>query len=524
MLLLGVLLLAGLTFLPTLTFDLVYDDHWTILANGFLREPGDLPLLLGPQAHARHVPDAFRPTLVAFDMASYQLLGVEPWRHHATSVLLHVGVVALVAAWLRGLRAPPALWGGAAALFGVMAIHAEAVAVVSFHEDLLAAGLGLAAAAAQGFERGLQEAVAALLQSPYFLYQVEIGEPDPDDPSRRRLTSYELATRMSFFLLDTVPDAELLDEAEADLLADADGIRAAAWRLLERPQARDTLGEIFGEAWRLRELEALPKDPSTFPQWSPELAGAMRQETLSLIDDITWERDADFLEVFTADYTFVDVRLGFHYGLPDAAQLPDAPTRVELGGLDGRGGVFGHAGFLARLAHVSSTSPTLRGKFVLENILCRTVPPPPPGVVTDLPVAEDDATMRERLEAHVVDPSCAGCHSMMDPIGFGLESYDGIGRFRTTDNGSPIDASAQLDGQPFEGAAQLGALVAQSPQTPSCLVRNIYRHATGHIETEGEEVAIEAIEEAFVESGHRMQDLLVEIVASPAFRVVAEPQ
>lgn len=144
-LLLGVLLLSALLYLPTLTFDFVYDDHWTILANGFLRMPGDLGLLLGPQAHAAHVPDAFRPTLVVLDMASYQLLGVDPWRHHALSVLLHVGVVGLVAAWLRGLRAPPMLWAGSAALFGVMAIHAEAVTVVSFHEDLLAAGLGLAA-------------------------------------------------------------------------------------------------------------------------------------------------------------------------------------------------------------------------------------------------------------------------------------------------------------------------------------------------------------------------------------------
>lgn len=139
----GVLVLSGLVYLPTLSFDLVYDDHWTILANGFLRSPQDLGLLLTPEAAARNVPDAFRPTLVAFDMASYQVLGVMPWRHHAVSVLLHVGVVAALCAWLRGLRAPPELWGTTGALFGVMAIHAEAVTVVSFHEDLLAAGLGL---------------------------------------------------------------------------------------------------------------------------------------------------------------------------------------------------------------------------------------------------------------------------------------------------------------------------------------------------------------------------------------------
>lgn len=144
-LLLGVLLLSALIFLPTLTFGFVYDDHWTILANGFLRQPGDLGLLLGPQAQAANVPDAFRPTLVVFDTMSYWVLGVDPWRYHAVSVLLHVSVVAVLVAWLRGLSAPPELWASSAAVFGVMAIHAEAVTVVSFHEDLLAAALGLAA-------------------------------------------------------------------------------------------------------------------------------------------------------------------------------------------------------------------------------------------------------------------------------------------------------------------------------------------------------------------------------------------
>ena len=176
------------------------------------------------------------------------------------------------------------------------------------------------------------------------------------------------------------------------------------------------------------------------------------------------------------------------------------------------------------MAPAEKEPKTVRGKFVLEDILCRTVPPPPPGVVTDLPDTGDARTMRERLELHMSEPSCSGCHSMMDPIGFGLENYDSIGRFRTEDDGYPIDASAELDGTPFDGAAGLGAIVAQTPGTASCLVHNLYRHATGHVETEGEQVAMDALEEAFEESGHRMQDLMVEIVASPAFRVVAEPE
>jgi hypothetical protein len=139
-------------------------------------------------------------------------------------------------------------------------------------------------------------------------------------------------------------------------------------------------------------------------------------------------------------------------------------------------------------------------------------------------VPEEGDTMRQRLEKHQTDPGCAGCHRIIDPIGFGLENYDGIGQFRTEDNGSPIDSTASIDGQSFDGAAGLGALVAETPDAPACLVRNLYRDAIGHVEGEGEEVALVALEEAFVESGYRMQSLLVELVASPAFRVVAEPE
>ncbi len=386
------------------------------------------------------------------------------------------------------------------------------------------AAVGAAAAADLGFDEGLREMTAALLQSPYFIYQVELGEPDPGDPTRRRLTPYELAARMSFFLVDSVPDAELLDDAESGMLASSEGIREAAWRLLEQPQARVSVGDFFGEVWRLRNLPGLPKDQAAFPQWTPQLAASMRLESLSLIEDIVWERDADFREVFTADHAFVDARLAFHYGLPNAAQLGDTHTRVELEGIDKRGGLFGQAGFQALLSHISSTSPTLRGKFVLENILCRSVPPPPPGVVTDLPPTDGAQTVRERLEIHMDVPTCRGCHQLMDPIGFGLENYDGIGRFRTEENGATIDPNAELDGMPFDGAASLGAIVGQSPGTTNCLVRNLYRHATGHIEGDGEQVVIDQLEDVFIESGHRLPDLLVEIVANPAFAVVAEPE
>lgn len=489
---------------------------------------GAIEDLLGPEAAAVATPPE-NHAINGFDAvgASQLALGdqeIDAYEQSARAVVEAAVAAGTISQWLA---CDPASQGDEACMMQVADSFGRRAwrRPLTDDERQRYATVGTTAAASVGsFDHGVQEVVAALLQSPHFLYQVEVGEPDPDDPSLRRLTQYELASRMSFFLVDTVPDAELLDEAEAGLLATADGLRDAALRLLERPRAHDSLSEFFGEAWRLRNLDGLPKDLATFPQWTPELAAAMRLETLALVEDVAWERDADFREVFTADYTFANARLGFHYGLPGAAELSDEHTRVTLDGLDKRGGVFGHASFQSLLGHVSSTSPTLRGKFVLENILCRTVPPPPPGVVTDLPVGDGTETMRERLAQHQEDPSCSGCHTLMDPIGFGLENYDGIGQFRTEDNGSPIDASAQIDGQSFEGAAGLGALVAESPDAASCLVRNVYRDATGHVETPGEEVAIVALEDAFIESGYRMQTLLVEIVASPAFRVVAEPE
>lgn len=370
---------------------------------------------------------------------------------------------------------------------------------------------------------GQRRVIATMLQSPNFLYQVEIGIPDSEMEGRRRLTGYEMATRMSLFLTDSIPDTALLDAAEAGDLDTADGIRAEAQRIIASEQAPRALGEFFSEYLRLRELPQLPKDPDVFPEFTPVLAASMRQETLALIEDIAWTQDGDFTQIFDAPYTFVDAELAALYQLPDPASYGDQMTEVTLPAEQMRGGIFGHAGLMASLGHIASTSPTLRGKFVRENIMCTSVPPPPPGVVTDLPDTSEAVTMRERLEAHMEDPTCAGCHAFIDPIGFGLENYDAIGRYRTLDNGQQIDASAEIDGEPFEGAAQLGALVRADDRATGCIVRGLFRHSTGHIEVEGEEDELQALEATFADEGYRMQALLVELVASPLLRVVGEP-
>jgi len=296
--------------------------------------------------------------------------------------------------------------------------------------------------------------------------------------------------------------------------------------MVEAPGARLALGNFYAEVLRLRSLESLAKDPGTYPQFSPALGAAMRQETLALIDDVAFTVDGDFRDILDAPYTFVNGPLAALYGLiADPDQLGENWTRLDLPAETKRGGILGQAAFLAAYAHVSSTSPTLRGKFVRELLMCQGMPAPPPDVVTELPTGEAYKTMRERLAQHMTDPACSGCHKLMDPIGLGLENFDGVGVFRTIENGVVLDTSETIDelGE-FDGARQLGALLRGSDQVTRCFVRNLFRHATGHLELWSESPALADIDAAFADAGFRMKDLLVELAASQAFLRVGTPE
>ncbi len=376
------------------------------------------------------------------------------------------------------------------------------------------------------FDAGIESAIATFLQSPYFLYQVEVGDPDPDDASARILSSVEMATRLSFFLLDTTPTPELLTIAENGGLATPEQVRAVAEVMLDAPGARLALGNFYAEVLRLRTIESLAKDPGIFPSFTPALAASMRQETLALIDDVAFTADGDFRDILDAPYTFANGPLAFHYGLiPDPAAQGDTWQRFDLPIEGKRGGILGQAAFLSAYAHVSSTSPTLRGKFVREILMCQGMPAPPPDVVTELPEGAEYKTMRDRLQQHLSDPACAGCHTLMDPIGLGLENFDGIGSFRLVENGVNLDTSEMIAGLgEFDGARQLGTLLRDSPEVTRCIVRNLFRHGTGHLELKGEKPALVAVDDAFADAGFRMKDLLADLVTSPAFLRVGVPE
>jgi hypothetical protein len=375
------------------------------------------------------------------------------------------------------------------------------------------------------FWKGLEYAIAGILQSPHFLYREELGTPDASDPTRRIFNGFEVATRLSYFFWNTTPDDRLLDAAQAGTLTTADGLKTEADRLMASPRARTATETFFGELMHLAELDELPQLPTVFPQASATLGASARAETLRALEELVWNGDYDFRDLFDTRTTFVNAELAKLYGLAAPAGTGLVKATLPADGM--RMGFLGQASFLALNAHSDSTSPTRRGKFIREVLLCQAIPPPPPDVDTTLPPTPPGTTpltMRQKLEKHRTNVVCASCHKAMDPIGIGLEHFDGIGAFRTTEVGQMIDASGDLDGVAYQDARGLSALVKNHPDIGTCLSRNLHRFATGHIETTGEETVITALNQKLTAEGYRFRSLLVGVAQSPSFRYTGNPE
>ena len=368
------------------------------------------------------------------------------------------------------------------------------------------------------FWKGLGYALSGLLQSPHFLYRIELGKTIPGT-GHRAFDDWELASRLSFFLWNSTPDDTLLDAAQAGRLSGA-GLRAEARRLLDSPRARAAARTFFYELLRLDGADDLEQSPANFPEVTATLGPAMREETLRLLEEVVTSTAGDFRQALDLDATWVNAELAKLYGLP--APAGGLFQRVALPAEGQRRGLLGHAAFLALNAHETTTSPTRRGKFVRESVLCHEIPAPPPDVDASLPPEPPGGarTMRERLAAHNA-PNCTACHSRMDPIGLAYENFDAVGKFRQTDGGRPIDASGELDGRRFRDARELAGLLRQHPDVETCLIRGVYRYALGHIEGEGQDVLIKHIA-GNLPAERRWQALLLALVDSQAFRLAAE--
>ncbi len=365
------------------------------------------------------------------------------------------------------------------------------------------------------FSIGVQYMLTAVLQSPYFLYIVEVGEPAEGD--YLELDGYELATRLSFFLAGRTPDADALAMAESGELDTDEGARTLASSLLDEPEARRAVRSFYGEYLTVRNLPSKSKDPDLFPEFGEDLRVAMLEETMRLVDDVVFDADQSVLDLFDSDTTFVNDDLAALYGV----DAPGGWDRVTLPANQQRSGVLTHAGWLSMMSHTNVNSPTRRGLFVMEKLLCFEIPLPPPRVNPEPVLPQEGQTLRETLSQHMTDPGCAACHALTDPIGFAFENYDPTGAYRTLDNDQPIDASGEVAGVgAFDGATELAAIVATDPRLPGCMVENVFTQALGFVPDDGQVPALEEVTESFGAEGHRMQRMLVELTTSPIFRQV----
>jgi hypothetical protein len=372
-----------------------------------------------------------------------------------------------------------------------------------------------------GFDQGLEFALAAMLQSPNFVYRVELGEPDPDHAGQMRFTDYEMAARLSFFLWNTTPDDELLAAAARGELTTDEGLAAQVDRLLEDERAREGVRNFFTEMLQLADLDELNKDPLVFPYMSADLGVAAREETLLGLDHLVFEEDGDYRDIFVTTHTYVDRRLAAIYGVP--APADEGFGEIDLPEDGGRRGLLGQVAFLAGQSHPASSSVTLRGIYIREVLLCTELLPPPANLNTAIPEASEEApTMRERVAIHLEDPMCAGCHNVMDPLGLGLENFDGLGVWREQENGFDIDPSSDLDGEPFGDPWELAEVVREHPKVGPCLAETVYRYAAGHVVENGEEDAIAWHADGFAKDKHRVRGLIRDVALGRAFRQAGE--
>ncbi len=383
-----------------------------------------------------------------------------------------------------------------------------------------------AAGMLKDFWGGLEYGLAGLLDSPHFLYREELGATDPTAPTRRVFSGYELASRLSFLVTNSTPDDTLLDAGKSGKLATAAGLGAEAQRLLASPRAHDAMANFFTELYALGNLDSLPQSQMFFPAVSATLGASMRTETLKVLDDIAFGAGTDYRTLFDTTTTYVNTELASLYGLPAVAGTDFVKVALPADGP--RAGFLGQGSFLAMYSHADSGSPTRRGKFIREVILCHAVPSAPPDVNTTFPVDAPGATQRttrQKLEQHrMAGSSCAACHQVMDPVGLGLENFDGVGAYRSMEAGQAIDASGDLDGVAYTDARGLGAALKNHPDLGSCLTRGVLRYTIAHIETPGEQPVVDALAQQFATNGYKFSSLVLGVVASASFRYAGIPQ
>ena len=357
------------------------------------------------------------------------------------------------------------------------------------------------------FGNGIKLVVEAMLESPHFIYLVE--GPGP-------LTQHQLAARLSYFLWNAPPDAKLSALADGAGLRTPEALSAEARRMLADPRAQEMLDDFHMRWLALEDLETLTKDEELFPEFKA-VHPLMRQELVRFAGHVMGPGDGKLETLLTAPFTIANGALAKLYG----AKATGDWQKVELDPAQ-RAGILTQSAFLATHGHEGS-APIFRGVAVREQLLCSELPPPPPGADANLPPPSPTQTTRQRTEEHRKNPECASCHSLMDMLGNGFESFDDIGRFRTTENSVRIDDSGELVGTdvdgPFKGPIELGKRLARSAQVQKCVTKQWFRYALGRIETDLDACTLDAVFQRFQKNEFRLPELLMALVESDSFRI-----
>jgi hypothetical protein len=371
-----------------------------------------------------------------------------------------------------------------------------------------------------GYAHGIQLLLQGMLQSSRFLYRVELGTATAVGPTAVKLSGYELATRLSYGLWNTTPDDTLLAAAAGGTLSTPADVTNQLQRMLKDPRGATMVPQFLSSWIHLPDLNNVAKDSATYPEWNDGLRAAMLGQANAFFNDVLTTKGGTIASLLTSQTVFMNSTTALLYGA-SAAGLPTDTTFQASQRTDGTAsGLLSLPAFLATQAKASESSPIYRGKFVREQLFCQELPSPPANV-PPAPDVKPGVSTRERLTQHEVAAACSVCHALMDPIGFGFESFDGIGRYRTTDGGKPIDTSGMLTGTDvdgmFSGVAQLGSMLAMSPTVESCVGKQWFRYAMGRAEQDADACSLAAMAKTFHDAGGDLRTLPMAIVQTPAF-------
>ncbi len=375
-----------------------------------------------------------------------------------------------------------------------------------------------------GVQNGFRLVVQTMLQSPFFLYHHDVGATGLPQPGVVGLSPYELASRISYFLWNTMPDEPLFAAAAASSLSSDAALTTQVQRMLADPKAAATIASFHRQWLDVEDVGEQLKDAKMFPGFNTQLTDAMTQELSLFSNYVVLQGDGMLKTLLTSNMAFPQGGLFGIYGVPQPAGFT-AGTAVALDATR-RAGLLTQAAFLTKWSHADQTSPVHRGKLVRLNLLCGFIGSPPPNVNTAPPVPTPVTSTRERFAQHESDPVCASCHLLMDPIGLGFEHFDPVGAYRDVDGLGPVDATGQinkaapdLDGS-FNGAVDLANRLAQSALVRDCVASQWFRFSLGRMESTNDACSIQGLRDTFNASDGNIRDLLARIVLSPAFRSV----